>query len=52
MAIKIVVRYCQRIIFIINVNEIDDKNIGTYCANLIKIVLVIIRKSLKIINCF
>lgn len=29
MAIKIVVRYCQRIIFIINVNEIDDKNIGT-----------------------
>lgn len=28
MAIKIVVRYCQRIIFIINVNEIDDKNIG------------------------
>lgn len=29
MTIKIVVRYCQRIIFIINVNEIDDKNIGT-----------------------
>lgn len=29
MAVKIVVRYCQRIIFIINVNEIDDKNIGT-----------------------